>query len=267
MLCKRIIPCLDLKGGRVVKGTRFKDLRDAGDPAEQAAFYSAEGADELVCLDIAASREGRGPTLRAIERIAENVFIPLTAGGGLSTVEDVRATLLAGADRVSLNTQAVLNPGLIAATAERFGAQCVVVAIDFRAEPGIDGPCAHGQMSDRRASGRWRVYTHGGTVPTELSLVDWARQAVELGAGELLLTSMDRDGTVGGYDLQATAAVAEAVTVPVIASGGAGSPEHIAAALTEGRADAALAASVFHYRKWRIADLKDFLRQRGVPVR
>jgi len=252
LLCKRIIPCLDLKNGRVVKGTRFEGLRDAGDPAEQAAFYSAEGADEIVCLDIAASREGRGPTLRAIERIAERVFIPLTAGGGISSVDDVRATLLAGADRVSLNTQAVLNPGLIQATADRFGVQCVVVAIDFRADPDLDG---------------WRVHTHGGSVPTELSLVDWARRAVQLGAGELLLTSMDRDGTVDGYDLEATRAVAQAVSVPVIASGGAGSREHIAAVLTEGRADAALAASIFHYRKCSIPDLKTFLRERGVPVR
>ncbi len=252
MLCKRIIPCLDLKDGRVVKGTRFEGLRDAGDPAEQAAFYSAEGADEIVCLDIAASREGRGPVLRAIERIAERVFIPLTAGGGISSAEDVRATLLAGADRVSLNTQAVLNPGLIEATAERFGVQCVVVAIDFRAGAGLGG---------------WRVFTHGGTVPTELSLVDWAQRAVRLGAGELLLTSMDRDGTVDGYDLEATRAVAEAVPVPIIASGGAGTREHIAAVLAEGRADAALAASIFHYRKLRISDLKAYLGERGMPVR
>ncbi|MHB0887078.1 MAG: imidazole glycerol phosphate synthase subunit HisF [Bacillota bacterium] len=259
MLCKRIIPCLDLKDGRVVKGTRFEGLRDAGDPAEQAAFYSAEGADEIVCLDIAASREGRGPVLRAIERIAERVFIPLTAGGGISSVEDVRATLLAGADRVSLNTQAVLNPGLIEATAERFGVQCVVVAIDFRADAGPVSPGA-----DLNA---WRVFTHGGRVATELSLVDWARRAVRLGAGELLLTSMDRDGTVDGYDLEATRAVAGAVPVPIIASGGAGTPEHVAEVLTEGGADAALAASIFHYRKLRISELKAYLGERGVPVR
>ncbi|HEY3314076.1 MAG TPA: imidazole glycerol phosphate synthase subunit HisF [Bacillota bacterium] len=252
MLYKRIIPCLDLKAGRVVKGVKFADLRDAGDPVEQAAFYSSEGADELVCLDIAASREGRGPTLRAIEGIAEQVFIPLTAGGGLAGPDDVRATLLAGADRVSLNTQAVLNPGLIEETAGRFGRQCVVVAIDFRSDPDLG----------------WRVCTHGGSIPTELSLVAWARRVVELGAGELLLTSMDRDGTVDGYDLGATRAVADAVTTPVIASGGAGRPEDVAAVLSEaGGADAALAASIFHYRQCRIADLKAFLRGQGVPVR
>ena len=253
MLCKRIIPCLDLKNGRVVKGVRFEQLRDAGDPAEQASLYDAEGADEIVCLDIAASREGRGPTLRAIERIAATVFIPLTVGGGLSTVEDVRDTLLAGADRVSLNTAAVNDPGLIAATADRYGAQCVVVAIDFRFDPTIPGG--------------WRVYTHGGTVPTALPLVAWARQAAGLGAGELLLTSMDRDGTVDGYDLAATRAVADAVRVPVIASGGAGSPAHLAEALTTGGADAALAASIFHYQQYSIAEVKEYLRQQGVPVR
>lgn len=264
MLFKRIIPCLDLKAGRVVKGVKFQELRDAGDPVEQAAYYGAEGADEIVCLDIAASREGRGPTLRAIEGIADQVFIPLTAGGGLADIGDVRDTLLAGADRVSLNTQAVLNPGLIEETAGRFGQQCVVVAIDFRLDPGLAGP-------GNAAQDRWRVCTHGGTVPTELTLIAWARRAVELGAGELLLTSMDKDGTVDGYDLSATRTVTEAVTTPIIASGGAGRPEDIAAVLTEGdgggRADAALAASIFHYRQHRIADIKAFLREKGVPVR
>lgn len=253
MLCRRIIPCLDLKDGRVVKGIRFENLRDAGDPSEQAALYAEDGADELVCLDIAASRESRGPTLRAIEGVAESIFIPLTAGGGITTLDDVRRTLLAGADRVSLNTAAVLCPGLIEDTAARYGRQCVVVAIDFRTDP------------DPRVG--WRVFTHGGSTPSAWPLVDWARRACALGAGELLLTSMDRDGTVGGYDLEATRAVAEAVGTPVIASGGAGSPEDIEAALTQGRADAALAASIFHYGRWTVAKVKDYLRERGLPIR
>jgi cyclase len=252
MLTKRIIPCLDVTGGRVVKGVSFVDLRDAGDPVELAAFYNAEGADELVFLDITASSEGRETMVDVVERTAERVFIPLTVGGGIRSVEDMRRLLRAGADKTAINTAAVADPALVARGAEAFGRQCIVVAIDAK----------------RRADGSgWEVYTHGGRRPTGLDAVEWAVRAAELGAGEILLTSIDADGTQDGYDLALTAAVSTAVPIPVIASGGAGRPEHLLAAVTEGRADAVLAASIFHYGAYRIAEVKAFLAARGVPVR
>jgi cyclase len=252
MLTKRIIPCLDVKEGRVVKGTRFVNLRDAGDPAEVAALYDEQEADELVFLDITASHERRQILIDAVRRTAEVAFTPLTVGGGLRSVEDIRALLLAGADKVSLNTAAVATPELITESAERFGSQCIVLAIDAK-RAGDDG--------------RWDVYTHGGRTPTGLDAVEWARRGEALGAGEILLTSMDRDGTKDGYDLALTRAVVEAVGVPVIASGGAGTLEHLHEALTVGGADAALAASVFHFNEYSIRDAKAYLRSRGVPVR
>ncbi|HZU07613.1 MAG TPA: imidazole glycerol phosphate synthase subunit HisF [Chloroflexota bacterium] len=252
MLTKRIIPCLDVTGGRVVKGVSFVSLRDAGDPVELAAFYNAEGADELVFLDITASSEGRETMVEVVERTAERVFIPLTVGGGVRSVEDMRRLLRAGADKTAINTAAVADPTLIARGAEAFGSQCIVVAIDAK----------------RRADGSgWEVYTHGGRRPTGLDAVAWAVRAAELGAGEILLTSIDADGTQDGYDLALTAAVSTAVPIPVIASGGAGRPEHLLAAVTEGCADAVLAASIFHYGTYRIAEVKAFLAARGVPVR
>jgi imidazole glycerol-phosphate synthase subunit HisF len=251
MLSKRIIPCLDVKDGRVVKGVHFVNLRDAGDPVENARLYDIEGADELVFLDISATPEGQATTIEMVRRVAVEVFMPFTVGGGVCRVEDVRALLLAGADKVSINTAAVRNPHLLTAAAERFGSQCVVVAIDAR----------------RVAENRWEVYVRGGRTPTGLDALEWAVRAVELGAGEVLLTSMDADGTLAGYDLALTRAVAEAVPVPVIASGGAGRPEHFAQVLTEGRADAALAASLFHDRVLSIGEVKAYLAERGIPVR
>lgn len=251
MLAKRIIPCLDVKEGRVVKGTNFINLRDAGDPVELAAFYDREGADELVFLDITASAEGRGIMEDVMRRTAEVAFIPFTVGGGLRSLEDIRAMLKAGADKVSLNTAAVQNPDLVRDAALRFGSQCVVVAIDAR----------------RVGQGRWEVYTHGGRKPTGRDAIQWARQVESLGAGEILLTSMDRDGTKDGYDLELTRAVAEAVNIPVIASGGAGTLEHLYQGLTEGKADAVLAASIFHYGEYTIRQAKGYLAQRGVVVR
>ncbi|RDV84836.1 imidazole glycerol phosphate synthase subunit HisF [Ammonifex thiophilus] len=251
MLAKRIIPCLDVDKGRVVKGVRFVSLRDAGDPVELAALYDREGADELVFLDITASAEGREIMRDVVKRVAEKIFIPFTVGGGIKTLEDVRNILAAGADKVAINTAAVRNPELISQAAEQFGRQCVVVAIDAR----------------RVGPGRWEVYIHGGRTPTGLDAVAWARRVVELGAGEILLTSMDRDGTKEGYDLELTRAVAEAVPVPVIASGGAGKLEHFAEALTEGRADAVLAASLFHFGVYSIRQVKEYLAARGVTVR
>ena len=254
MLAKRVIPCLDVKDGRVVKGVRFVDLRDAGDPVAAALAYDAQGADELVFLDITASHENRQIMLDVVTRTAEGIYMPLTVGGGLRGLDDVRALLRAGADKVSLNTAVLAHPLLIREAAERFGSQCIVVAIDARREPG-PGP------------GRWSVYTHGGRRPTGRDAVEWAREAVRLGAGEILLTSMDRDGTKDGYDLELTRAVSEAVEVPVIASGGAGSLEHLCEGLVEGRADAVLAASIFHFGIHTIAEAKQYLRQRGVEVR
>lgn len=251
MVAKRIIPCLDVDKGRVVKGVKFVSLRDAGDPVELAALYDREGADELVFLDITASAEGREIMCDVVKRVAEKVFIPFTVGGGIRTLEDIRNILTAGADKVAINTAAVKNPELISQAAEQFGRQCVVVAIDAR----------------RTSRGRWEVYIHGGRTPTGLDAVAWARRVVELGAGEILLTSMDRDGTKEGYDLELTRAVAEAVPVPVIASGGAGKLEHFAEALTEGKADAVLAASLFHFGVYSIRQVKEYLAARGITVR
>ena len=250
-LAKRVIPCLDVEGGRVVKGTRFVDLRDAGDPVELAARYDAEGADELVFLDITATVEGRAATLDVIGRTAEQVFIPLTVGGGVRGEDDVRTLLRAGADKVAVNTAAVRDPGMLARCAARFGTQCMVIAIDAR-----------------RRDGSWEVVVEAGRTPTGLDAVAWAAEATErLGAGEVLLTSMDRDGTKGGYDLELLRAVADAVPVPVVASGGAGRPEHFARAVVEGAADAVLAASLFHFRQLTIGQVKEHLAAAGIPVR
>ncbi len=254
MLAKRIIPCFDVAQGRVVKGVRFLHLRDAGDPVELARLYEAEGADELVFLDIKASPEGRKTAVRMVERIADQIFIPFTVGGGIGSVEDMRAMLEAGADKVAINTAAVRDPSLIARGAERFGSQCIVVAIDAK----------------RVAPGRWEVYIYGGEgggQPTGLDAVEWAKKAASLGAGELLVTGMDADGTRQGYDLALTRAISEAVPVPVIASGGAGSPEHMLQAITEGKADAVLAASIFHFGLYRVREVKEYLARHGVPVR
>jgi imidazole glycerol-phosphate synthase subunit HisF len=250
MLAKRIIPCLDIKDGRVVKGVNFINLRDAGDPVEQARLYNEQGADELVFLDISATHEGRKTTLDLVGRVADTVFMPLTVGGGIRTVEEMHALLLAGADKVSVNSAAVKRPKLLAEGAARFGAQCVVLAIDAR-----------------RAGPRWEVYVNGGRVPTGIDAIEWAVRAVELGAGEILLTSMDADGTLAGFDLELTRMVAEAVSVPVIASGGAGTVSHFAEVLTQGKADAALAASLFHDGKLRVAELKQELQKRDIPIR
>ncbi|MCC6567393.1 MAG: imidazole glycerol phosphate synthase subunit HisF [Chloroflexi bacterium] len=250
MLAKRIIPCLDVHNGRVVKGINFVNLVDAGDPVEQAAFYDREGADELVFLDITASHEGRATTLDMVRRVADTLFIPFCVGGGIRTIDDIRDTLLSGADKVSINSAAVRTPDLIDAGAWAFGSQCIVVAID-----------------PKHVDGEWIVHINGGRIPTPLRAVEWAKECESRGAGEILLTSMDRDGTKAGYDLELTAAVAEAVTIPVIASGGAGSAAHFAEALTAGGANAALAASLFHFNVLRIGDLKRYLDERGVPVR
>jgi cyclase len=275
MLTKRVIPCLDVKDGRVVKGVRFVDLRDAGDPVEAALAYDVQGADELVFLDITASHEGRRTMLDVVRRTAEGIYMPLTVGGGIGSIEDVRQLLRAGADKVSLNTAALQRPALIREAAERFGSQCIVVAIDAR-KHGAGGRASRGTaVSASRgrpeASGemalKWEVFTHGGRRPTGRDAVEWAREAVELGAGEILLTSMDRDGTKDGYDLELTRAIAEAVSVPVIASGGAGSLEHLWEGLVEGGADAVLAASIFHFGIHTITEAKRFLRERGVEVR
>jgi cyclase len=255
LLAKRVIPCLDVKDGRVVKGVRFVDLRDAGDPVEVALAYDAQGADELVFLDITASHENRDIILDVVRRTAEGVYMPLTVGGGLRSVDDVRALLRAGADKVSLNTAALARPAVIREAAERFGSQCIVVAIDARREGGDpDRP-------------RWGVYTHGGRRPTGRDAVDWAGEAAALGAGELLVTSMDRDGTKDGYDLELTRAIADAVSIPVIASGGAGTLDHLVDGLVDGHADAALAASIFHFGLHTIAEAKRYLADHGVPVR
>jgi cyclase len=250
MLTKRIIPCLDVKDGRVVKGVQFLNLRDAGDPVEAALAYDAQEADELVFLDITASHEDRAIMLDVVRRTAEGIYMPLTVGGGVRSVDDVRGLLRAGADKVSLNTAAIQQPAVIREAAESFGSQCIVVAIDAR-----------------REGDRWGVYTHGGRRPTGRDAVAWAQEVVGLGAGEILLTSMDRDGTKEGYDLELTRAVSQAVSVPVIASGGAGTLEHFQQALTDGHADAALAASLFHFGTYTIGEVKDYLAERGVEVR
>jgi cyclase len=256
VLAKRIVPCLDVKDGRVVKGVRFVDLRDAGDPVEAALAYDAQGADELVFLDITASHEARDIMLDVVRRTAEGIYMPLTVGGGIRSVDDVRRLLRAGADKVSLNTAALERPAVIREAVERFGSQCIVVAIDARREPGrADEPS------------RWGVYTHGGRRPAGRDALEWAREVVALGAGEILLTSMDRDGTKDGYDLELTRGVSQNVSVPVIASGGAGSLEHLYEGLVDGCADAALAASIFHFGTHTIAEAKAYLRGRGVEVR
>lgn len=254
MLAMRIIPCLDVKDGRVVKGVNFVGLQDAGDPVEVAQRYDAEGADELCFLDITASHERRGIILDVVARTAETVFMPLTVGGGVREVADVRRLLNAGADKVSINTAAVQNPDFVGESAQRFGSQCTVVAIDAKRVPDTSPQ-------------RWEVYIHGGRTATGLDALEWAARMEELGAGEILLTSMDRDGTKQGYDLELTRAVADCVHVPVIASGGVGTLEHIYDGLTAGGATAALAASIFHYREYSIAECKDYLAGRGVPVR
>ncbi len=274
MLAKRIIPCLDVKDGRVVKGTRFVDLRDAGDPAEVAERYDREGADELVFLDITASAERRKILIEVVEQTAERAFTPLTVGGGIRDLEDIRALLLAGADKVSLNTAAVENPSLIREGAERFGSQCIVLAIDAKRRPtsGVRRPTSENGPQDlgpRTADIglTWEVYIHGGRTPTGLDAVAWAERGVASGSGEILLTSMDRDGTRDGYDLELTRAVARRVGVPVIASGGAGTMQHLYEALVEGGADAALAASIFHFREISVGEAKAYLKGRGIPIR
>ncbi len=253
MLCKRMIPCLDVHAGRVVKGVRFVDLRDAGDPVEAALAYDAQGADELVFLDITASHEQRAIMLDVVRRTAEGIYMPLTVGGGIRSVEDIRTLLRAGADKVSLNTAALERPELIRDAAQRFGSQCIVVAIDAKREAG-EPP-------------RWGVYTHGGRRPAGRDAVEWAIQVEALGAGEILLTSMDRDGTGDGYDLELTRAVSEATSVPVIASGGVGTLEHLREGVVDGKADALLVASMFHFGRHTVAEAKAYLRERGVTVR
>ena len=250
MLTKRIIPCLDVKAGRVVKGIKFQNLADVGDPPGLAERYELEGADEVVFLDITATLEARQTMHDIARRTAERLFIPLTIGGGIRTYDDVKTTLRAGADKVSINTAAVTTPSLVTEASRDFGAQCVVVAVDTK-----------------REGGKHRVFTHAGSKPTGLDTVEWCRKVAELGAGEILLTSIDADGTTNGYDLEVTAAVADAVPIPVIASGGCGSPQHIVDVLTTGKADAALAASIFHYAKHSVKEVKDLLRAKGVPVR
>lgn len=251
MLAKRIIPCLDVKAGRVVKGVNFVALRDAGDPVEIARRYDEQGADEITFLDITASSDDRDIILHIVEACAETVFIPLTVGGGVRKVEDVRRLLNAGADKVSMNTAAVMNPQLVADASGKVGSQCIVVAIDAK----------------QSAPGRWEVFTHGGRKTTGLDAIDWARRVAALGAGEILLTSMDRDGTKAGFDLALTRAVSEAVDIPVIASGGVGTLEHLAAGVAEGHADAVLAASIFHYGEYTVRQAKEFMRSRGIEVR
>ena len=252
MFTKRVIPCLDVHAGRVVKGVNFVNLRDAGDPVEIAAAYDAAGADELVFLDITASSDARGTVVDMVRRVAEKVFIPFTVGGGIRTVEDFKVLLREGADKISVNSAAIMRPELISEAADKFGSQCVVVAIDARRRPDGSG---------------WNIYKNGGRVDMGIDAVEWAMKADRLGAGEILLTSMDCDGTKNGYDLELTRTIAENVSIPVIASGGAGTKEHFYDALTEGKADAVLAASLFHYKELEIGDLKEYLRGRGVSVR
>ena len=268
MLTKRIIPCLDVDGGRVVKGVSFVELRDAGDPAELAAFYDREGGDELVFLDITASSDSRDTMVDVVRRVSEQVFIPLTVGGGIRSVEDVRRMLKAGADKVGMNTAAVNNPELVRQGAAAFGNQCIVVAIDAKRTSSANGEPAPETAGPALDDGsRWQVYTHGGRTPTGLDAVKWAVRVVELGAGEILLTSMDEDGQLSGYDLDLTRAVSEAVPVPVIASGGAGELDHLYQALDQGKADAVLAASIFHFGTFTIAQAKEYLKGKGIPVR
>jgi len=255
MLTKRIIPCLDVKSGRVVKGVNFLQLRDAGDPVEAAEMYDQQQADELVFLDITASHEKRDIMLDVVKRTSEQVFMPLTVGGGIRTLDDIRQLLFSGADKVSINTAAVLNPELVKHSSDRFGSQCIVVAIDAKRKNG------------KEARGQWEVYTYGGRRPTGIDACEWAQRVEELGAGELLLTSMDCDGTKDGYDIELTRTISELVGIPVIASGGAGTLEHLYEVLTAGKADAALAASIFHYKQHTVLEAKKYLKERGVCVR
>jgi cyclase len=250
MLAKRIIPCLDVKDGRVVKGTQFVDLKDAGDPVENAKAYDQQGADEIAFLDITASHEKRDILIDVVRRTAEEIFIPLTVGGGVKRLEDIRRLLKAGADKVSINTAAVKDPNFVEKASKRFGSQCIVIAIDAK-----------------RRGGGWEVYTHGGRVPTDIDAVFWAKKMEEMGAGEILLTSMDRDGTKDGYDIELTRTISEQVGIPVIASGGVGTLEHLYEGLVLGKADAVLAASIFHYREYTISQVKSFLKEKGVVVR
>jgi cyclase len=284
MLTKRIIPCLDVKAGRVVKGVSFVNLRDAGDPVEIAKAYDEQGADELTFLDITASHEERGIILDVVSRTAEQVFMPLTVGGGIKALDDIRSLLLAGADKVSINTTAVHDPAFIKSASLRFGSQCIVVAIDAKRvvahDPDFKPPLkwasdqqyaslflSHSELTAQMAGLRWEVYTHGGRRPMGIDAIKWARKMEEYGAGEILLTSMDQDGQKTGYDLELTRAVADAVTIPVIASGGVGNLEHIYDGFVKGKADAALAASIFHFKEYTIRQAKEYLRERGVPVR
>jgi len=281
MLSKRVIPCLDVKDGRVVKGINFVNLKDAGSPVEQARIYSDSGADELVFLDITASVEARPSILEVVRSTAEQVFIPFTVGGGIRNIEDIRVLLRAGADKISINTAAVENPDLVGQGSQAFGSQCIVVAVDAkrqRTENPVKPLRGHGASRGQKAEDRgekeylssdlsWEVYTYGGRKPTGIDVIDWAKKAESLGAGEILLTSMDRDGTRAGYDLELTKAVSGAVNIPVIASGGAGSLDDLSKAFSEGKADAVLAASIFHYGEFSISETKKYLRNKGITVR
>jgi cyclase len=277
MLAKRIIPCLDVKDGRVVKGTNFIHLRDAGDPVENARAYDEQGADELTFLDITASHERRKILLDVVRRTAEEVFMPLTVGGGIRTLEDIRELLQAGADKVSLNTAAVQKPDLVREASEKFGSQCIVVAIDAQRRPAEGGLWPRADEIAREGKGdelallgnriSWEVYIHGGRTPTGIDALEWARKAGEWGAGEILLTSMDRDGTKQGYDIPLTRTFSDSLTIPIIASGGAGTMDHLLEALIQGRADAVLAASIFHFRQHTVREVKDYLRGKGVLMR
>lgn len=266
MLTRRVIPCLDVDNGRVVKGVSFVDIRDAGDPAELAAFYNAEGADELVFLDITASSDARNTMIDVVERVSSEVFIPLTVGGGIRSVDNMRQMLEAGADKVAVNTAAVANPQLIEDCAKEFGAQCVVLAMDVKRvdDPVISELEGYGSVP---AEAMWQVYTHGGRRPTALDAVKWARMVTEMGAGELLVTSMDADGQKTGYDNELLSVISDSVTVPVIASGGAGELDHFYDALVEGKSDAVLAASLFHFGELRVSEVKSYLAERGIPMR
>ena len=277
MLAKRIIPCLDVKDGRVVKGTNFIHLRDAGDPVENARVYDGQGADELTFLDITASHERRKILLDVVRRTAEEVFMPLTVGGGIRTLEDIRELLQAGADKVSLNTAAVQKPDFVREASEKFGSQCIVVAVDAKRNPAGDGLWGLADKMAREGRGEelialrknlsWEVYIHGGRTPTRIDALEWARKVEEWGAGEILLTSMDRDGTKEGYDIPLTRIFSDILSIPVIASGGVGTMEHLLEGLAQGRADAVLAASIFHFRQHTVQEVKAYLQGKGVPVR
>ena len=276
MLTRRIIPCLDVKDGRVVKGVKFLNLRDAGDPVDVAEIYDREGADEITFLDITASHENRNIIIDVVYRTAERVFMPLTVGGGIRTLDDIRNLLKAGADKVSVNTAAVKDPEFVKRASERFGSQCIVVAIDAKKSQKTEGRRQKAEKKENISSKlrtpnsellRWEVFTHGGRNPTGLDAVEWSQRMEEYGAGEILLTSMDRDGTKEGYDIELTRSISEAVGIPVIASGGAGNLQHLYEGFVDGKADAVLAASIFHYREWTIKEAKEFLRVKGVNVR